>query len=134
MQKDNYLYAITFKDGTILSPESFKVYWPNYGNNSLYGWRKPKKIYTELKQAKTGFSHIPKELKLLVQISKFKFDGSVISGGDLANEQAKRKEEKTLKYKTKEAERAKKESEEKIKRMEQELAQLLDEWHCVKGI
>jgi hypothetical protein len=89
------IYAINFKEsGEVLTPESFKKYWPKYGSNMLQGWRAPKKIYYKLGQAKTGFSHIPDQLKPHLEISEFAKVKSVIDGGDLMVTQ---KENKAIK-------------------------------------
>lgn len=82
------IYAITFKDtGKIVTAKSFKEFWKNYGNNQLYGWRSPKKIYFTLGQAKAGFSHIPSQLKPLLEISSFVREASVIDGEELSKQQ-----------------------------------------------
>lgn len=98
------IYAINFKEsGEVLTPESFKKYWPNYGSNSLYGWRAPKKIYYKLGQAKTGFSHIPEQLKPYLEISEFAKVKSVIDGADLMISQKENREIKEKKVKERRA-------------------------------
>lgn len=89
------IYAIIFKDTQeILTPESFKKYWPNYGGNNLYGWRAPKKVYYKLGHAKTGFSHIPNKLKSKLAIAEFSpskiiEDGQKLHAQQLVNKEIK---------------------------------------------
>ena len=92
------LYAIIFKDtGEILTPDSFKEYWKNYGSNSLQGWNPPKKIYYTLGRARSGFAHIPDELKEKTAIANFVFSEIIEDGAELKEKQyqaRKKKEEK----------------------------------------
>lgn len=92
------LYAIVIKETKeILDADSFKEYWKNYGDagsRGLYGWRKPKKIYTKLHLAKTGFSHVPEQMKPHLAIATFKFSDFVVDGGELKEEQKIRREQK----------------------------------------
>lgn len=87
------LYAIIIKKTKeVLDAATFKEYWKTYGCNGLYGWRKPKKIYTKLHLAKTGFSHIPDEIKPHVAIASFELSEIIMDGEDLDKEQRVRKE------------------------------------------
>ncbi len=70
------LYALVL-DGKILTPTLFKEYWKNYGNNDLYGWKPPKKIYFTLGRAKAGKKWIPKELQDKVEIHRFTSSGKI---------------------------------------------------------
>ena len=93
----NKLYAIVFKEsGEILTPASFKKYWPNYGQNNLYGWRPAKKIYYTEGRAKAGFAYIPDEIKGQLCIAVFTFEKELIDGAILCAEQNKRKIVKEL--------------------------------------
>ena len=90
-ENQDELFAIVFTEtGELLSPSSFKKYWPKYGENGLYGWRPPKKIYFTLGQARAGFSHIPDALKEKVSIRRFVGAGDVILGKHLKELQRKR--------------------------------------------
>lgn len=119
------LYAITFKEsGAILTPDSFKKFWKSYGDNGLYGWRAPKKIYYTLGMAKAGFSHMPEQIKPLVQISKFVLGESVVDGQELFNKQKAEKEKReaerkelALKREIEYAEIKMKEAQENLKRL-----------------
>jgi hypothetical protein len=84
------LFTIIFKDTKeVLTPESFKAYWPNYGSSGsgLQGWRPPKKIYYTLGTARSGFSHIPEKLKPKLAIAKFAFTEIVETGAELQERQ-----------------------------------------------
>jgi len=73
------LFALVL-DGNILTPDSFKEYWKNYGNQSysgLYGWRPPKKIYYTLGHAKAGRHHVPIQIRDRVEIHRFVSVGKV---------------------------------------------------------
>ena len=95
------LYAIVIKETKeILDADSIKEYWNNYGDASsrgLYGWIKPKKIYTKLHLAKTGFSHIPEQMKPHLAIATFTFNDFVVDGNKLKEEQKLRREDKKRK-------------------------------------
>lgn len=71
------LYVLVL-DGNILTPDSFKEYWKNYGDQQLYGWRPPKKIYYTLGTAKTGLHYVPTQIRDRVEIHKFVSTGKVI--------------------------------------------------------
>jgi hypothetical protein len=89
------LFALTFKDsGEILTPDSYKKYWKNCGNNNLRGWTPPKKIYYTLGTAKSGFGHIPDQINPLVEISRFIRGESVIDGAGLQTEQKIKRDKK----------------------------------------
>jgi hypothetical protein len=91
------LFALTFKDsGEILTPDSYKKYWKNYGRNDLTGWHPPKKIYYTLGTAKAGFGHIPEQIKPLVEISKFVRSECVIDGAGLQTEQKVKRDKEEL--------------------------------------
>jgi hypothetical protein len=95
----NGIFAICWKpkegeQPTPLSAKSFKDYWPNYGGNHLYGWRPPKKVYFSLGTAKTGFSHIPDEIKPLCGIYRLSIGDEMADGEVLAKEQADRRQER----------------------------------------
>jgi HD-like signal output (HDOD) protein len=122
------LYAIVFKESKeILDPKTIKKYWPNYGSagsSGLYGWRPPKKIYDTLGRARTGFAHIPEQIKDQLAIATFTFDEFVEDGDDIkkvqeANREKKKilKEKRLLKYQKERLERDKAE----IARREEEL-------------
>lgn len=122
------LFAITFKEtGEILTPDSFKEYWPKYGSGSgsgLYGWKPPKKIYYNFSQAKRGFSFIPEALKPQLEISVFERVRAIADGGELAQKQAEAKEKRkidqqkrVLQYEKKRAERQLREAQEKLDRL-----------------
>ena len=77
------LYALVIKETQeIVDAHTFSKYWKNYGEvgSTLSGWRPPKKIYTRLRDAKSGFSHIPQQLKPLVEIAVFTKSGVAIDG------------------------------------------------------
>lgn len=110
MQDTLYAIVIT-QTKEILDPESFKKYWKNYGSNWLCGWRKPKKVYLKLGQAKCGFAHIPEEMKPHLSIAEFTFKDFIIDGGQIQEEQKNRKDaerqrrnEKLAKYRLRIAE------------------------------
>jgi hypothetical protein len=95
------LYALML-DGHILTPESFKEYWKNYGQASLsglYGWRPAKKIYYTLGQAKAGLAHVPEQIKSKVEIHRFASAGKVADTETVLSEQKDRKAKKELAYK-----------------------------------
>jgi len=64
-------------NGNILTPDSFREYWKNYGNADLYGWRPPKKIYYTIGHAKAGRRFVPREIRNKVEIHKFVSAGKV---------------------------------------------------------
>ncbi len=72
--KDLYVLML---DGNILTPDSFKQYWKNYGGQQLYGWRPPKKIYYTLGAAKNGIRCVPVQIRDRVEIHKFGSIGKV---------------------------------------------------------
>lgn len=89
------IYAIVFKEtGEIVAPDLFKKYWKNYGSNSLYGWNPPKKIYYTLGRARSGFAHIPNEIKDDLAIAKFIFGEIVEDGAELKEKQDKARKKK----------------------------------------
>jgi hypothetical protein len=102
MSKIDGIYALVWTEsGEILSPDSFKQYWPNYGNS---GWRAPKKVYFTLGTAKAGFSHIPQEIKPLISIAKFSIPELILGGEELLAQQAEAKQVKEAKFKAQQAE------------------------------
>ncbi len=63
------IYGICFKDTKdLVSAQSFKKYWPNYGGNNLHGWRPPRKVYHTLPAAKSGLRFVPKDIRDKVAI------------------------------------------------------------------
>jgi len=89
------LYAITLKEtGEVLNAKSFAKYWKNYGSNQLYGWRMPKKVYTTLGQAKSGFAHVPFDLKSHLEISIFTRSSAAMDGESLRDDQEERRAKK----------------------------------------
>lgn len=121
---DTKLYAIIItKTGEILDAKTFKEYWKNYGSNSLYGWRKPKKIYLTLGQAKSGFAHVPKEMSEHLSIAEFGYVKEILAGSEVLEIQEKsriKKREETnkriAKYKLEAAEKELKRARENIQR------------------
>jgi hypothetical protein len=75
-KKYTEIYALIL-DGGILTPDTFKEYWKNYGGNELYGWRPPKKIYYTLGHAKAGLHWVPEKLRDKVEIHRFVDSGKV---------------------------------------------------------
>lgn len=76
------LYVLML-DGKILTPDTFKEYWKNYGGSysaQLYGWRPPKKIYYTLGHAQNGLRHVPKEIQEKVEITIFKLSEIIQKG------------------------------------------------------
>jgi hypothetical protein len=91
------IYAIVIKEtGEVLDTRTLKKYWPNYGANELQGWRPPKKTYTKLGFAKTGFAHCPEIIKPDLAIGIFEMTEVVIDGKELDIEQKSRKEKRKL--------------------------------------
>lgn len=88
------LYVIML-DGYILTPDAFKEFWKNYGNNNLHGWRAPKKIYYTEGQIKAALSHIPQELIGKVEICIFRKD-EVLMSKEKVIEYFKQKEERRI--------------------------------------
>ena len=132
MKQTKTLYALIFKDsGEILTPDSFKEHWPNYGGSWLQGWRPPKKVYYKIGHAKSGFSHIPDQIKPSIAIAEFTVSKIIEDGKNLVDKQkksAKIKEIKqqisNLKYKRKIYEEKKKDLENyknDLKKLEMEL-------------
>ena len=116
------LYAIIItKTRQVVDAATFKEYWKNYGGNSLYGWRKPKKIYTKLHLAKTGFSHIPDDLKPHLSIAEFSFKEILMDGADLQADQESRKRAKEENNRLKSAKRQLELKEREYERLKQEL-------------
>lgn len=123
----NSIYAIVFKDTKqILTPDSFKEYWKNYGGNNLYGWRAPKKLYFTIGRAKSGFAHIPEALKLEVEIARFDFAETVEDGEKLQEKQQKVREKRederqtrAAKYQLEYAGRNLKEAKEKLRKIKE---------------
>ncbi len=119
----NEIYAIVWKESKeVLSPQSYEKYWPSYGQNSLYGWRPPKKIYFKLGLAKSGFSHIPEQMKPLLEIAKFTFSETVADGNTLMQKQKITKQEKEklrkqrhAQYELKQAQKALEQAQKNIK-------------------
>ena len=109
------IYAIVYKKTKeIVTPKSFKQYWPNYGSNDLYGWRPAKKMYETLGQARRGFSFIPNLLKGDLDIAIFTFKEVVEDGSELSRKQAESKKKRELNKQKSQAKWA-------IKRAEQQL-------------
>ena len=118
MTESNILYAIVFKDTLkLLTPEESKRRFPNYGQNELYGWRPPKKVYNTLPKAKAGFAHIPDSLKKELCIHPFGPVGEVLDGEALMAEQHARREKLAARAIKKEAAR-------RAKAIKEELAAL----------
>lgn len=118
------IYALTFKNtGEILTPDNFEKYWKNYGSggSGLRGWRPPKKMYYTEGHAKSGFSHIPDQLKPHINITKFVPDGVVVDGDVLFKKQLEAKKEKEEKDKIRALERRKERAQEEFERAKQEL-------------
>lgn len=95
----NDLYVITFiESGEILTPDSFKKYWPNYGvgGSSLCGWKPPKKVYYSEAKAKVGFSFVPDALKPMLEISLYSKTRSIINGIELQKQQTIKKQKRKL--------------------------------------
>lgn len=112
------MYAIVFKEtNEILTPKSFKKFWPNYGSaqGHLYGWRPAKKFYEKIGQAKSGFAHIPDQLKPLLKIVKLGVVEDVIDGEEL-------KEKQDISRKKKVIAQEKRRSEWKLENAKKELA------------
>lgn len=100
------IYALVFKDtGEIVNAKLFKQYWVKYGSNSVYGWRMPKKMYETLGRAKAGFSHVPEQLKPLIDIAEFVQNKVAISGNDLMEEKKNRSVKLAAKKEEKEKKR-----------------------------
>jgi hypothetical protein len=119
------LYAINFiETGEILTPESFKEYWKNYGGNSLHGWRPPKKIYYTLGRAKGGFAYIPEQLKPLLEISEFTKSKSLILGSDLMVTQKEKREAKLEEKKVRIAKAELERAENRLKQAQADLQRL----------
>jgi hypothetical protein len=117
------LYALVFKDtGEIVTPTSFKEHWKNYGSNSLQGWKPPKKVYYKLCHAKSGFSHIPAEIKSEIVIAEFTSTNIVVDGAELKKVQLvnhkklqKERELKSLEFQLVLGDRTDKEIEDTVK-------------------
>lgn len=77
-----------------------------------------------LEHAKTGFSHIPAQIKPHIAIASFTFDQFIIDGDVLQEEQIKRKEEKRQKLKERWAKRQLADAEARVKRAQEELEKL----------
>jgi hypothetical protein len=58
-------------DGKIITPNIWKKFSNNYGNNSLYGWRPSKKMYMTLGHAKAAISHLPEQIRDKVEIVEY---------------------------------------------------------------
>ena len=112
------LYVIVHSDSNeVLTPDTFKKYWPNYDSNSLQGWRPAKKIYYTPGHAKSGFNFIPEAIKKSCKIAVFTYEEDVIDGEELKKEAAERKKAADKRYKESQI-RAK---EARIARLEREL-------------
>lgn len=110
------LFVIIWKESEeILTPDSFKKYWPNYGSNNLHGWRPAKKIYYKMGQAKNGFSYIPDEIKPELAIAEFSLDKIVLGGVELNETQQKAKAKRIAKQEKNRADWELKLAEEKLK-------------------
>jgi hypothetical protein len=121
------LYALVLKDTKeILTPDSFKKYWKNYGSNQLHGWRPAKKIYYTLGTAKAGFNHIPESIKPQVSIAIFSFDRFEYDGSLLVEHQRVKKEKK-------EAERKERWAKQDLERAERELRQAKEKLEMLKN-
>lgn len=121
------LYAIMFKDTQeIVTPDLFKKYWKNYGSNSLYGWSPPKKIYYTLGRARSGFAHIPNEIKDDLAIAKFVFGEIVEDGAELKEKQDKARKKKEEKQEERNLIWKKVRAEEEFKRAQEELDKFKD--------
>jgi hypothetical protein len=66
----NELFALHW-NGELLQPDVWKKYSDRYGNNWLYGWRPPKKIYYTKGMAKSGRSHLPEAIRDEVKIVRY---------------------------------------------------------------
>lgn len=89
------IYAIVFKEtNEIVTPDSFCEYWERYGLNNLQGWGPPKKLYYTLGRARSGFSHMPSQIKDKTAIAKFVFGEIVEDGAELKEKQDKARKKK----------------------------------------
>lgn len=62
-------------NGERLDPKIWKKYSKNYGNNQLYGWRPPKKVYYTIGHARNGIRYLPKEIQPDIQIVRYVPEG-----------------------------------------------------------
>jgi hypothetical protein len=91
------LYVLVFKEsGDILTPDSFKKYWPSYGSNWLSGWRPAKKVYYTLGKAKQGFNFTPDAIQDSLAIAKFAQVEILVDGVELKEKQKVAKEKKEV--------------------------------------
>lgn len=58
-------------DGEVVSQKVIKKHFPSYGQNELYGWRPPKRVYYKLGHARAGLKHLPEQIQKKVKIHKF---------------------------------------------------------------
>lgn len=122
------IYAIVFKDtNEIVTPDSFCEYWERYGLNDLQGWGPPKKLYYTLGRAKSGFSHMPSEIKEKTAIARFVFGEIVEDGAELKEKQDRArlkkeeaKEKEQAKYRLERAERDFKKAQEELERLKKD--------------
>jgi len=70
MENKNEIWALHL-DGKLISSNIWKEYSTRYGGNSLYGWRKPKRLYMKIGHAKSAIHHLPKEVQDKVEIVKY---------------------------------------------------------------
>lgn len=66
----NEVFALHL-DGELLHPNIWDKYTEQYGNNSLYGWRPPKKLYYKIGHAKTAIKHLPEQIRDRVTIVRY---------------------------------------------------------------
>lgn len=64
------LYVLYYK-GKPMSARFGKSISEDYGQNDLYGWRPPKKVYYELRYARSAAKRVPEKLRKFVTIVEY---------------------------------------------------------------
>lgn len=69
-KQENAVYAFHL-DGELLVGNVWKKYSSKYGDNGLYGWKPPKRVYFTLGYARAGRSHLPHQIRNKTKIVKY---------------------------------------------------------------
>ena len=68
--KSNEVWALHL-DGKLLDWNVWKEYSTKYGDNGLYGWKPPKRLYYTRGHASAGRSHLPEQIRDKVEIVRY---------------------------------------------------------------
>jgi len=94
-QLEPICYAIVLKNTKqVLSPDTIRQNYPNYGGNVLYGWKPPKKVYYKVGHAKSAYTLLPEKIRSLCVIVPLGIIGEELDMGKIVREATERREKK----------------------------------------